>query len=441
MTLKTTKLFFFLFIFLNNLLFSNDKLVIISPHWEGIKTEFTDGFKKWYKSNYNKDVSLEWIDIGGTSEIIRHINTEFQKNPKGIGIDIFFGGGISPHIQLSEKNLLIPYKLPNEILNLIPQNIAGQPIYDKEHRWYGACITGFGIVYNKILIKNLKLKTPKSWEDLTLPQLYKWVSGADPRRSGSAHMMFEMLLQGYGWDKGWEIITKMGANIKSFRAGADEVLKDISVGESSVGMSIDFYAYSQIETYGKENIGFVMPENLTVFTADPISIIKGAKNLQLAKTFLNYVLSLDGQLLWSLQKGEKKGPKTFNLFRMAILPEIYNKYSNKLVTPINPFKIKSKLKYDFEKSAKRWAIVNDMVGCMIIDLHDELSTAWEAIIKSKKDNKNKLFAELVKIPISEEEAFKLSSQWENSIIRNKKIKEWTIFSQDKYKKVEAIAKR
>ncbi|HPP12043.1 MAG TPA: hypothetical protein PKW42_04850, partial [bacterium] len=41
-----------------------DHLVIISPHWEGIRVEITRKFQEWYQTNYRTAVTLEWIDQG-----------------------------------------------------------------------------------------------------------------------------------------------------------------------------------------------------------------------------------------------------------------------------------------------------------------------------------------------------------------------------------------
>src|SRR5262245_16600379 len=65
-----------------------DKLVLISPHWEGIRYEFERAFKARYQSETGRSVELEWIDVGGSSETIRYIESEFRNKPASIGIDI-----------------------------------------------------------------------------------------------------------------------------------------------------------------------------------------------------------------------------------------------------------------------------------------------------------------------------------------------------------------
>ena len=93
---------------------SDNKLVLLSPHQESITQEFTSAFQNWYKAKHGIDVELEWLDQGGTSNIIRFIRSEFEKNSDGINVDIFFGGGTDPYLSMKEEGLLQSCKLPDD---------------------------------------------------------------------------------------------------------------------------------------------------------------------------------------------------------------------------------------------------------------------------------------------------------------------------------------
>ncbi len=133
-----------------------DRLVLISPHWEGIKNEFEREFKEQYLRETGRTVDLEWMDVGGTSEALRFLRSEFKSKPEGIGIDIFFGGGLEPYLALKQENLLESYMLPQELLEKIPPRLGGVPLYDPGYTWYGATLAGFGIVYNKVVLQLIK---------------------------------------------------------------------------------------------------------------------------------------------------------------------------------------------------------------------------------------------------------------------------------------------
>ena len=81
-------------------------------------------------------------------------------------------------------------------------------------------------------------------------------------------MAYELILQAYGWERGWEVITTMGANVRNFTSGGSQAPKDVAAGEVAYGLSIDFYAWAQVGQVGEDYIGFTMPDNLTIVNPD-----------------------------------------------------------------------------------------------------------------------------------------------------------------------------
>ena len=249
--------------------------------------------------------------IGGTSGDVKYIESQFQSNVTGggIGLDLMFGGGVDPFIKIASEGYFTPYQLPDTILSQIPKDLSGIPMYDPSYQWYGAALSGFGIMYNKPVLQKLGLPEPKTWTDITTPAAKGWVSSADTRQSGSTHMAYEIMLQGYGWEKGWQVITEIGANTKSFPTSSGTVPGTVSSGDVAYGLAIDFYAWAEIAKNGADKVGYVMPDGLTVINPDSIAIIKGAPNMDLAQRFEEFVLSDTGQTLWMLPAGASGGPQ------------------------------------------------------------------------------------------------------------------------------------
>jgi ABC-type Fe3+ transport system substrate-binding protein len=397
-----------------------DELVIISPHWEGVKIEFTRAFQQHYQRNYGRKIEVSWLDIGGTSDILRYIRSEFSKKPGGIGVDLFFGGGIDPYEALKEQGLLARYPVPPEILKNLAPEINGVPLYDPDFTWYAAAMAGFGIMYNKHVLRRLHLPVPQTWADLADPVVFSWVGSADPRKSGSVHMAYEIILQAYGWKQGWEIITGMCANVRGFNAYGAQIPKDVAVGEVAYGMTIDSYAWAQVNTYGAENIGFVMPGDLTVVNGDAVAILKNPPHLHAAQAFVDFVLSEAGQKIWILDKGDPEGPQEFVLSKFSVLPHLYEKIKGRTAMQMNPFEWKSRFLYDQIKGSERWTVVNDLMGSLIIEPHNHL----------KKFQKNALAAnqtaKFLEVPVSEDSLRRVlhSGKWQDTAYRNQQIKSW-----------------
>ncbi|MGA8659770.1 MAG: extracellular solute-binding protein [Chthoniobacterales bacterium] len=134
---------------------AEDELVIISPHNETIRYEFSRAFADYYRHKTGRTVHLDWRLPGGTTEIVRYLDSEFEAafrsywsetlrrpwtrevlegfgNPRvraditadrasptenarkaflnsdvGCGIDLLFGGGSFDFINLANRGLLV----------------------------------------------------------------------------------------------------------------------------------------------------------------------------------------------------------------------------------------------------------------------------------------------------------------------------------------------
>lgn len=340
-----------------------DELAIFSPHWEGYKREFEWRFVEWYQKKYSKSVSIRWVDIGGTSDGLRYILSQKDK----AGIDIFFGGGIEPFLELKRSGLLHPVVLSNQEVESIPEKISGSPIYDSDHQWFSTNVAGFGLIYNKRILQLLGVPEPTTWRDMLRPELRGWVSTADPRKSGSVRFVYEALLQYFGWDEGWRIFFGIGNNARTFTAQASQTPKDIALGEIAIGVSIDSYARDLIRSIGDEFVGFVMPNEFKPIVGDGIARLKAAPNPNAADAFIHFALSYEAQQLLVRKVGTKGGPIQYEIGRMGILPEIYQIPAFERISIPNPFENPAPFSYDAAKGAKRWMILTDLIGAAIID--------------------------------------------------------------------------
>jgi len=227
---------------------ADDTLVIVTPHNEAIRYEFTRAFSEFYRDRTGRSIRIDWRIVGGTSEIARYLASEYytvferewkraghrwtdavaagfsnhrltlpedptqdeeaQKARRmflasdfGIGVDMFFGGGAYDFVQQTDAGRLVASGIVaarpdwfNE--SSIPQAVSGEPYYDPEGRWVGTCLSSFGIAYNTDSLKRLGVESmPAAWIDLTNPMFFQQVALADPTKSGSAAKAFEMVIQ------------------------------------------------------------------------------------------------------------------------------------------------------------------------------------------------------------------------------------------------------
>jgi len=352
---------------------------------------------------------------------------------QGIKVDMFFGGGVEPFLDLAELGYLARAAIPDEVLSAIPQSLSGMDVYDPERRWFGACLAGFGVIYNKKVLGILGLPEPKTWGDLGRPEYFTWVGSGDPRYSGSVHMCFEIMLQAYGWDEGWGHIMRMGGNIRGFARAGSSVPKDVAAGEVACGMAIDVYAWRQVAESGADRIGFNLPRGLTVVNPDGLGVLKGAPNRELAELFVAFVLSEAGQKLWVLRAGTPGGPRQTNLGRMPVIPGLIKRYAGQAAVTYDPYSFAGGIDYDSAKASARRRILQDLIGAFVIDSHDELVAAWDKV--RRVPDSDPLRRHLLEPPIGEQEALDLAQKWNDAEFRATAKGRWTIEARNRYRRI------
>ncbi len=437
---------------------ADQALVVISPHREEIRQEVAAGFARWLQEKpawRGQRVRVEWRDIGGgTSQIVRYLRTRYQETPDGVGIDILFGGGTDIYLDFKREGLLEGYSLPAGLRLKIRQNLRGVDLYDGEgfwdgavldavlgfgapagvarlaglrvttHRaaWHGVMISSLGILYDRKHLDLIGLHgwSPERWQDLADERLVGRVTAADPRMTGVARMLCELILQSYGWDEGFRQLMKSGANARGFARFSDTVIKDVVFGRAAAGGSLDSYGFSAVsrEQHDVEaglsdgvRLAFVLPRNETVLNPDSIAILKGAPNRDLARKFVEYNLSEEGgQRLWMLNPGTPGGPERYRICRLSVMDALYDAERYPIAirsTQINPFDdraLGNPAPYNNRKANERRNALNDLIGAWIIDPHDELAAAWRAVLSHPRGPRRQVLqAVLFEPPCTEAE--------------------------------------
>ena len=420
---------------------ADETLIIVSPHNEAVRQEFDRAFTAAHLQRTGRRVRIDWRTPGGTSEIARYLasaylgaflyyweihlhqpwNAEVQAafdNPKtapgdatpaararkaflesqvGCGMDLFFGGGSYDYIQQANAGRLVAFgKL--DALQTIPQTVGGEPYWDPQGRWAGAALSAFGICTNTDALGHSGFAGElKRWSDLAAPRLSGAVALADPTQSGSAAKAFEMLVQqqiaeaggdpAEGWRRAMRLIRRIAANARYFSDSATRIVWDVESGDAAAGMAIDFYGRFQSEAVrrpdGTSRLHYFTPVGGSSFGADPIGMLRGAPSPALAREFIEFVLSPEGQKLWNWKVGTPGGPQKYALRRLPILPELYAPEFAALRSDpeVNPFAwAQENPPYHPEWTAPLFRALGFVIQVMAIDPHEELREAWVALI-------------------------------------------------------------
>lgn len=443
---------------------ADDHLVIITPHNEAIRHEYTRGFEQWYEARTGRRVALDWRVIGGTSEIARFLESEyvasfrnhwesrlgrpwslevqggfangrlgaeaaaaakearkaFLESDVSCGIDLFFGGGSYDFIRQAQAGRLVPSRILKTHAawftdDVIPQAYAGEPYWDKEGRWIGSVLSSYGILHNKDSLRRLGIeRPPRAWDDLGDPRLCGELALCDPTKSGSIAKAFENMIQQQmqrrlaalmagargkpaaeieaqavreGWRDGLRLMQRMGANARYFTDSSQKPPIDVAQGNSAAGVCIDFYGRYQAESVQSRGEGgrlqFVTPPGGSVSSVDPIALLRGAPNREVAELFIEYTLSLEGQKLWNFRPGTPGGPERFALRRLPVRRDFYSHpdWRKHCSDPdVEPYAGGDQLVYQPAWTGGVFREMAFVIRVMCIDTHVELQESWRTLI-------------------------------------------------------------
>ncbi|TNG92396.1 ABC transporter substrate-binding protein [Pasteurellaceae bacterium USgator11] len=271
------------------------------------------------------DVKTSFIRNGSGSTFAK-IEAE-KNNPQA---DVWYGGTLDPQSQAGELGLLQAYRSPNveQIVERFqdPAKVKGN---------YSSAvymgILGFGV--NTERLKKLGInEVPKCWKDLTDPRLKGEIQIADPQSSGTAYTAIATFTQLWGEDEAFNYFKQLHPNISQYTKSGITPSRNTARGEATVG--IGFLHDYALEKQNGAPIEMIVPCEGTGYELGGVSILKGARNLDNAKLFVDWVLSKEGQeLAW--QKGES-------------LQILTNKTAEQSPVAFDPTQL-NLVNYDFEK--------------------------------------------------------------------------------------------
>jgi ABC-type Fe3+ transport system substrate-binding protein len=328
------------------------------------------------------------------------------------GIDLFFGGGPYDFIRQAGMGTLVPTRVFTEHPewfsdDVIPEHYAGETYWDQQHRWVGTVLSSYGMLYNQdVLTLRGIAEPPMQWSDLGNPQLFGSVALTDPTKSGSIAKAFENVIQQQmqaeldatpadeerairaGWMRGLQLLQLAAANARYFTDSSQKPPIDVAAGNCAVGMCIDFYGRQQAEAVRRRGdstrVNYVSPPGGSVSSVDPIGILRGAPNHEVAERFVEFVMSLEGQKLWNFEPGTPGGPQHFALRRLPVRRDFYTAANQAYCSDPDdqPYAGREQLIYRAEWTSFLFREMSFIVRVMGFDTHAELTSAWQTIVEA-----------------------------------------------------------
>ncbi|MEN2999933.1 MAG: ABC transporter substrate-binding protein [Acidilobaceae archaeon] len=357
-------------------------LTVLTRHPGEIQVAARSEFLKseWARRYNIKDVEFYSVDpVAWISAIQRRGD-----------FDIAWGGGPTIFDSLLSKNLLAPLEgepvasavaqIPDTIAGAPMKRVSGGKVY-----WAAASIASFGFTVNNEVLGKYNLRAPTSWKDLGSPTLARplvtelkpMVSIADPTRSTSHTRMYQIILQAYGWERGWVNLTAMAAN-SLIEGGSTEARDNVIAGKVAVAITIDFFGYTAMQANPATK--YIIPPGETIINGDPIALLVTSKNQDAAKAFIAWALT-EGQKIWFRSDINRlpSNPRAFQLPEGAARKDLKEAFESAMNAKGMPF--------DDEKAMKTERAMQAYFKATLVDLDSLLKEVWRALVKAYLEGK------------------------------------------------------
>ena len=223
-------------------------------------------------------IDVKWFR-DGTTKLMTKLRAELatgQARP-----DLLLISDMVTLESLKQENLLLAYK-SSEAVNF------DVGLYDSQGFYYSTKLITTGIVYNKRAPLH-----PKHWADLIRPEYKNQVAMPSPLYSGAALIHLATLTANP--KLGWEYYENLNRNQARAKGGNGGTFKAVASGEKPYGMVVDFMA---IRAKAKGSpVVLVFPEEGSSFVTEPVAIMAGTKHVNAAHSFVDFLLSKQGQNL------------------------------------------------------------------------------------------------------------------------------------------------
>src|SRR5436189_1422731 len=256
-------------------------LIVYSPHGRDLLTLLERRFEQLHP-----DVDVRWLDMG-SQEVYDRLRSE-RANPQA---DVWFGGPATIFALGARDSLLESFR-PTCVEALEPHGRGPGDLY------FAAYETPRVIVYAEQALR--PEEAPQDWDELLAPRWKGTVLIRDPLASGTMRAVWGMIIerglkQTGDTAAGFQWLRRLDAQTKEYVLNGPLLNKKIVHQEGLVTM----WDLPDILLNRRDGLqlGYVFPRSGTPVIEDAIAVVRGARHRDAARAFVEYVGSVEAQLL------------------------------------------------------------------------------------------------------------------------------------------------
>ncbi|MBB1074942.1 extracellular solute-binding protein [Rhodoferax sp. 4810] len=338
---------------------SPQPVVVVTSFHDELVSRFEAAFEKAYPQ-YR--LQVVWLMPNEAAPYLR--------KPKQSGVDVYWAASPRTFASLARDGTWRKLSVDRKGL---PERAGNTPLTDTDGYYVATEMAGFGFVIAPEALAARQIAVPMDWPDLADPRLVGLVALPIPAKVGFAPPIVEIVLQAFGWERGWALWSQIAANATWVNQGATLVTEEVSSGRCAVGVSIDFFVTSAIANGAP--LRFVYPRHTGVNQADA-AITVGSSNPAGAQAFIDFLLSPQGQSILAHP----------DIRRLPVRPSTYDSLP---VGYFNPFAAAATggLQFNGDLARPRLALSSAVFQQMLVQPHDELKALWQRVRAAETSGK------------------------------------------------------
>ncbi|WP_050764035.1 ABC transporter substrate-binding protein [Beijerinckia indica] len=253
----------------------------------------------------------------------------------------------------------------------LPGAIGADRLSDPDNYYEAFEVAGYGLAYGPKALWQDKAP-PGDWHAAANPALTGKVILPRAEKVGFAPSLYEIILQGEGWENGWALLSEIGGN--GVLSAQGHTMEPLVEGSAALALTIDFIPLAAAAN--GEQVAIAYPEK-TAFLPAHVAQLQGSHHPQAAKTFIEFLLSAEGQKLL-LQPDVGRHP---------IRPDVYPKEG----AFENPFRLppSTLIAFDHKLGGARRTLIARLFEIAITERHEALVSLWRGIQQAEAALRNR----------------------------------------------------
>ena len=212
-----------------------------------------------------------------------------KDNPRA---DIVMGLAVTSLIAFEKLGLMETYE-PKGASALKANYRDSTPPYT----WTGMDAYLSAVCFNTVEGKKNNVAVPTSWQDITKPEYKGKLVMPHPASSGTGYLTVAAWIQLMGEKAAWEYMDKVHENIAVYTHSGSAPCVQAAKGERMAGIGFDMRGARE-KTQGAP-IEIVLPKEGAGWDLEATGIVKGTKNLEIAKKVADWGASKGASELYS----------------------------------------------------------------------------------------------------------------------------------------------